>query len=318
MCRYNFLFTFFKRVVSDICPVKSSYYLSAITAYAVWGLFSLVLRPLRAFAPLDILYNRIVLCALLIVPVVFFFRSRQLKASLAFFRSQQTAARYRLIGWNVFMGLLLTANWYLFIYVMNFVSVRATSLSYLVCPILTALLAAILLKEKLDHFKWSGIGLGILGCAVLSFGHLWDLALSIMVAFSYALYLILQKKNQGLDPVVVLAFHFLIALFALFPMGGDFAFSGHDNYFYVFIGLIAVFFTIVPLWLNLFALKGLDSATVGMLINVNPIIAFSLAILYFREKASTAEIIGYSIVFLSVLVFNFRAISGRRKKLIAR
>ncbi|RYG27711.1 MAG: EamA family transporter, partial [Chitinophagaceae bacterium] len=128
------------------------------------------------------------------------------------------------------------------------------------------------------------------------------------VAFSYALYLILQKKNAGFDPILTLSFHFLVALLILMPFAGNHVTEAHSSLFYILITIIAIFFTIMPLWLNLFALKGLDSATVGMLINVNPIIAFTLAILHFREKTSVTEIAGYSVVFVSVIVFNFRAL----------
>ncbi|NMH28889.1 EamA family transporter [Flavobacterium silvaticum] len=293
--------------------MKSKYYLSAITAYSVWGLFSLVLRPLKTFVPLDILYNRVAACTVIIFLIIVFFRKEQLRQLKQKFASLSKKEKVKLVLWNIFMGLLLTGNWFLFIYVMNYISVRATSLSYLVCPILTALLAAILLKEKLDTFQWCGIFLGISGCGILSFGHFYDLMLSVLVALSYALYLILQKKNAGFDPVLLLSFHFLIALAALSPVAGFHLMEFHPTIFYILIVVIAVFFTVMPLWLNLFALKGLDSATVGMLINVNPIIAFTLAILYFREKASVLEIVGYSVVFVSVIVFNLKAILGRRK-----
>lgn len=292
--------------------MKTKSYLAAITAYSLWGLFSLVLRPLADFSPLDILYNRVLGCALIMVVFLTIFRKKEWNQSKERFFSLEKPARRKLVIWNVVMGLLLTGNWYLFIYVMNFVSVRATSLAYLVCPILTALLAGILLKEKMNRFQWSGIFLGMAGCAVLSFGHLMDLMLSVLVALSYALYLILQRKNKGFDTVPLLTFHFLVALLALSPIGYENAFSEHSTLFYILVGTIAVFFTIVPLLLNLFALKGLDPATVGMLINVNPVIAFLLAVLYFREKASVVEIVGYSIVFLSVIVFNLRAIIGKK------
>ena len=40
-------------------------------------------------------------------------------------------------------------SWYLFIYAINHVSLQAASFAYIICPILTTVLAFILLKEKI-------------------------------------------------------------------------------------------------------------------------------------------------------------------------
>ncbi len=229
-----------------------------------------------------------------------------------------TSERRNLILWNLLAGGLLTTNWFLFIYVMNFVSVKATSLAYLVCPILTVFLANVLLKEQMKKLQWIALFVGAIGCGMLALGHFMDLLLSILIAFSYALYLIIQKKNSGLDSFVVLTFHVSIAVILLLPTIPFFEVGiPTSGKFYGFIGIIAVCFTILPMLVSVFALKGIKGSAVGMLMNVNPIIAFSLSVFYFREKADFWQYAAYSVVFASVVIFNLPALFSQKDRSLA-
>src|SRR5690606_40420590 len=90
---------------------------------------------------------------------------------------------------------------------MNTVSVNATSLAYLICPILTTLLAGIFLKERLNTGQWAAVGMSILSCIMLSYGHFMDMLYSVIIALSYAIYLVLQKANTQLDRFFTLTLH---------------------------------------------------------------------------------------------------------------
>ncbi|MBD3581132.1 EamA family transporter [Flavobacterium selenitireducens] len=291
---------------------KSRYYLSAISAFAIWGLFSLALRPIKEFPPLEILFYRVIACLVLLMFVIFVVRRATVVQTMTFMKNLSAAERRRLLSWNLLAGVLLTTNWFLFIYVMNFVSVKATSLAYLVCPILTAVLAGILLKEEIKKLQWAALAVGAIGCGMLTAGHFFDLLLSILIALSYALYLILQKKNSGLDSFVVLTFHVFIAVLCLLPVVPFFGIGlPTEGKFYGFLAIIAVVFTIFPMFLSLFSLKGIKGSAVGMLMNINPIIAFSLSVFYFKEDADAWQYLAYSVVFVSVLLFNLPAILGK-------
>jgi len=60
----------------------------------------------------------------------------------------------------------------------------------------------------------------------------------------------------------------------------------------------------VPLFLNTYALKGLDSSLVGVLLYLNPIISFLLAVFYFHEGVNTIQGIAYFLIFTAVVLFN--------------
>jgi chloramphenicol-sensitive protein RarD len=283
----------------------TKYYLAAITAYIIWGFFSLVLKPIHEYASLDILFYRVFSCSFLMLGVVFMFRRKKLLENITIYKTLPTNKKKKCIVLNVGGSVFLIANWFTFIFVMNHISVKATSLAYLVCPILTTILAFFILREKLLTTQWLAVGLSVIGCLLLSYADIMDMFFSIIIGLTYACYLVSQRVNKIFDPFIVLTFHLTLAALFLLPFYSAYSASVPTDYtFYFFIETIAILFTIIPLFLNLYALTGINSSTVGMLLNINPIIAFILANFVFKEKINTLQLIAYGIIFLAVLIFN--------------
>jgi chloramphenicol-sensitive protein RarD len=293
---------------------KTKYYVAGISAFSIWGFFSFVLKPIHQYPSLDILFYRVFLCAALMLLITFTAKRRVLIENIQTFKGLSPKAKKRFLLLNIGGGLFLTGNWFFFIYVMNHISIKATSLAYLVCPILTTLLAFFLLKEKLNKLQWLAIGLSTVGCLLLSFGHMMDMVFSLVVGLSYALYLVSQRKNTGFDKFLVLTFHIVFSALILLPLYPFFSAELPTSpVFYGYIAVIVVLFTIIPLFLNLYALKALSSSTTGMLLNINPIIGFIIAITVFHEKIDLVQIIAYSVIFFSVIMFNVRVKSAEKQ-----
>lgn len=291
------------------------YYLAAICAFTLWGTFSLVLKPLHSFASSDILFYRVFSCAIIMTVVSVLFKRKTLKDNLNYFKSIPKKNKKDLIILNVGSSILLTANWFSFIYVMNHVSVRATSVAYLVCPIITTILAYFLLKDKLTRLQWLSVFLSFLGCLLLSYAKMIDMFYSSLIGFTYAAYLVSQNKNKQFDKFLVLNFHILLSALILLPFFPFY--SGSlitDLKFYFYIEIIAVMYTIVPLLLNLYALSGISSSKVGMILNINPIIAFVLAGVVYHEPLGSLQIFSYALIFLAVIVFNGKEIFRLKSK----
>lgn len=241
------------------------------------------------------------------------FKREKLKENIKYFQSIQKKNRRDLIVLNIGSSILLTANWFSFIYVMNHVSVRATSVAYLVCPIITTILAYFLLKDKLTKLQWLSVFLSLVGCICLSYANLIDMFYSSLIGFSYAAYLVSQNKNKQFDKFLVLNFHILLSALILLPFFPVYS-SGliTDFKFYFYVEIIALMYTIVPLLLNLYALSGIASSKVGMILNINPIIAFVLAGVVYHEPLGGLQIFSYALIFLAVIVFNGKEIFGMK------
>jgi len=119
---------------------------------------------------------------------------------------------------NIGAAIFLTINWFSFIYVMNHINVRATSVAYLICPVITTMLAFFLLREKLKSVQWLAVLLSFAGCILLSYSSMINMVYSGIIGLSYACYLISQNKNIGFDKFTTLNVHILLSiLFRPYP-----------------------------------------------------------------------------------------------------
>jgi chloramphenicol-sensitive protein RarD len=292
----------------------SKYYLAAFVSFVIWGFFSLALKPLKSYPSLDILFYRVFLCAVIMLVISLFVRNKVLKDNIRKFQAMPTRQKRQVSMLTLGGGLLLTANWFFFIYVMNHISVKAGSFAYLVCPIMTTVIAFFVLDEKLSKWQWMAVLLSVLSCALLSYNSLADIAYSLIVALSYAFYLVSQRKNAGLDKFLVLTVQILFSALILLPFYPRYSAALPTAFsFYALIFVIGVLFTIVPLFMNLYALQGVTSSTMGILLYINPLMNFVLALVYFHEPINLIQIVAYSLILVSIIVFNERFLFGKKQ-----
>lgn len=294
------------------------HYLSAILGFTIWGTFALVLKPLKDYPSLEILLHRVVYASISIIVACFLFRKKQSLASIKLIKSLPKNGKKKLIVNIFFSAVMLTLNWFSFIYVMNAVSVNATSLAYLICPTLTTFLASIFLKEQLNKGQWFAVGLSLISCVILAYGHFLDLLYSMLIALSYAVYVVLQKNNFQIDRFFTLTIHIVVSTILLLPTLTLIESSvPKTGSFHGFVLAIAIVYTIVPLFLNIFALKKLSSSVVGTLLYLNPIISFLLAVFYYHEPINTIQIIGFTMIFIAVIIFNIAYFNALKSKKIS-
>jgi chloramphenicol-sensitive protein RarD len=285
---------------------NSKHYAAAITAFVTWGFFSIPLRALQEYAAGEILYFRILASLLVLGVIVLGFKRRDLKSDLANLRSLGAAQRNTVIALTLAGGALLTVNWLTFIYIVNNINIKTASFSYLICPVITAVLGYILIREKMTVLQWIAVALCTISCVLMGLNSALELGYSFLTAFTYALYLISQRKNQGFDRMIILGIQVLFSLLILSLFVNTLVSSVPTTMkFYAFIAMIAVLFTVLPLFLNLFALNRINSATIGILMYVNPIINFTLAFLVFHEDINTIQITGYAIIAVALVIFNY-------------
>lgn len=291
----------------------NKYYASALGSFIIWGFFSLALKPLQSYASLDILFYRVLLASILLLAINFVFRKKEVQKDLIIFKNLEFQIQKRIIFLTISGGFLLIFNWFLFIYAINHVSLQSASFAYMICPIVTTILAYFILKEKLSRWQWFSVALCIISCAILAYGHITDLVYSLVIAFSFALYLISQRKNNQFDRFVILTVQMGIASIVILPFYPYY--SGvlpTATLFYILLVVIVIVFTIIPLYLNLYALKGMNSSAVGILMYTNPLIHFFLAVFYFKEEVHLNQVISYALILISIVIFNERFIFKKK------
>ena len=112
----------------------TKYYLAAFSAFFIWGFFSLALKPIADFPSLDILFYRVFLSAVLLTLLNGIFRKSVVRENWVLFQNFETKVKRTILCLTLGGSLILASNWFIFIYVVNHVSVKAGSLAYYAAP----------------------------------------------------------------------------------------------------------------------------------------------------------------------------------------
>lgn len=285
------------------------YLAAALSAAALWGFISVPMRNMHSHSSEQILYYR-VLCSLIIVWIVIISGRRQaLRSNFENVQLLLRPEKVKLLFLILTAGVLITLNWFTFIYVINHISLQSGVFAYLVCPIITALLGFLLLREQLSRLKIVAISMAFISISVMATGSLREVAWSVAVALTYAGYLIIQRVTAHIDRFTMLGVQLIISSLFLLPF-----FIIHfepvpiETSFWINTLALAVIFTIIPLFLSMYALTGVPSSTVGITIYLNPIIAFGVAVLYFHDPVDRHKLWGYLVLLFSVILFNWNVI----------
>ncbi len=287
--------------------MQQRYYLSAFTAFLIWGFMPLIIRHLENYPIGVILYFRILLASLLLIFAGIFILPNKWRDSYAQFQKNTKVEKQKIIGITIFSSFLLMLNWGLYVYVVNYVNAQASAFAYILCPILTAILGFVILKEKLAKHQWFAIGLCIISCGLMATGTLRSFLYSLIVGGIYALYLVIQRLTKDYDKIVLLTLQLLLAAIFVLPCYSLIQEPNQaalDTNFFGLAIILSLFFTVIPLFLNLYALKNLPSATVGVFMYMNPLTGFMLAFFYFGEKTTPIQLWAYLLIFIAVIFYN--------------
>src|SRR6478736_7811969 len=231
---------------------NQKHYAAAISAFAIWGFFSIPLRALKGFGAGEILYFRILFSAIILILIILIARKAKLRADVSLFKSLTKNQKLQIIGITLAGGALLVVNWLTFIYVINTINIKTASFSYFICPVITAVLGHYLLRERLTSLQWTAVGFCLVSCVLMGLNSTLELGYSIIVAVSYALYLVSQRKNVGFDRLTTLLVQILFAFIILNILYSNLITSVPTSInFYLIVILIAGLFTVTPLFLNL-------------------------------------------------------------------
>ncbi|MFZ6011589.1 MAG: EamA family transporter [Bacteroidota bacterium] len=286
---------------------NKKHYIAAVSAFVIWGFFTIPLRALKEYSPGEILYYRILFSLLILAVIIFGFKRKTLQKDWSYFKSFDKKKRVQVAALTLAGGALLTVNWLTFIYIVNHMNIKTASFAYLLCPIITAVLGYVLIQEKLTSLQWAAVILCSVSCVLIGMGSTLELGYSFLTASTYALYLISQRKNQGFDRIVILGIQVLFSFVVLSALS-DFLIVEVPaaGEFYSLIFLIAALFTVLPLFLNLFALNKINSATIGILMYLNPLFNFTIAFVVFHETISLIQLFGYGIILAALVLFNYQ------------
>lgn len=284
---------------------RGKYLFAAFLAPFIWGFMSIPVRWIREYPAEDILYFRIVTALAALWLYLLLFQRKTLRLDIQKFRELSKKGRIRQTSLTVLASLLIFGNWFTYIYAVNHISIQSAALAYLTCPLITAAAAYFILKEELRPIQKEALLIAFGSVCLLAKGSLHDVLWAATIATCYAFYLIVQRVSTGFNKLNQLAIQLSICALFVIPR---LVYNHHeiptDPVFWGTIILIAVIFTIIPLFLSMYALISISSTTTGVLLYINPIIAFTLAATYFQEPVPFIKYLAYGIILMAIVLFN--------------
>lgn len=274
--------------------------LYAASAFILWGIFPLYFHAIREVPPLEILGHRM-LWSLLFLAIVLTVRQQWKWLP-------QVVRQPRVLGAFVASALLLSSNWFVYIWSVNNGHVLDASLGYFINPLINVMLGMLVLKETLRRGQWLAIGLAACGVAWLTWsaGELpW---IALILGISFACYGLLRKTAalaalEGLSLETMLLFPLALGHVVWLTVHGQNTFVNTDTGATRWLLAAAGPITAIPLLLFAAGARKISMSALGLLQYLSPSLQALLGVWVFHEAFPQERLIGFAIIWTALALY---------------
>ena len=275
--------------------------LTALGCYVLWGLLPLYWALLHHVSPYNVLAQRIIWSGICMAIVVFGIHFGQFKRDFQFLKEHRSQIILLLLA-----AVIISINWFTYIWAIANNHVMDTSLGYYINPLLNVVLGVILFKEVLTTPKKLSVIIATIGITLLTY-QVGSLPLiSMILAVTFGLYGAVKKKVL-IHPFTSIAVEawLLTPLALLYTTVFDttsWSYFGTDWYTALLLmgcGLT----TAVPFILFSYGAQLLPLNLLGFLQYLAPTIIFLLSIFYFEESFDIPNIIAFSCIWIALAIY---------------
>lgn len=272
-------------------------------SYLLWGFLPIYWKLLDHINSFEILASRIVWAFIFMIIVLLF--SKKL---VAFGDVIRGMFQHKRQATALFLAsLLITVNWFIYIWAVTHDRIIETSLGYYINPLISVLLGMIVLKERLSAAQYVSFGIAAIGVFILSFSYGQFPWISISLAVTFALYGLAKKLIQ-VDSGIGLTLETLvitpIALFYLlylFLQNQNSLFSVSFNTDLLLIGSGAA--TAIPLLYFAKGAQKIPLSMLGFLQYIAPTIQLLIGIFVYHEQFSRLHLISFSFIWVALMFY---------------
>ncbi len=285
--------------------------IAAIAAYLIWGALPLYWALLDSVPPLVVLAFRVLFSLALLSPILFFARWRgEVKRVLADRRSTMKA---------IAAGLLIFANWGLFIWGLEQGLHVQVSFGYYFSPLLQVALGALFLKERMQPATIAAFVLALAAVAYLMISEGVFPWYSMLLAASFSVYGLVKKKVDtdsytGLFLETMFSAPLAVAILVIFAGQGGIAFGQDWGISLLLVGAGPV--TAIPLMLYSAAARRIPLTSLGFFQYFSPTLTLVLGVTVFGKAITQAETVGFIVVWAALVVYSVGAVWRLRKSRI--
>jgi chloramphenicol-sensitive protein RarD len=278
--------------------------LYAAAAYILWGLFPIYFKALQNVSPLEILWHRIAWAFVFLLMVLAVRRQWSWIAKVA--------RRPRVLSGFAASSVLLSVNWYIYIWSVNHGHVVDASLGYFMTPLVSVVLGFLLLRERLRPAQWAAVAWAVAGVAWLTWqaGHPPWIGLSL--AFSFGIYGLLRKTAalgalEGLSLETFFLFPVAFGYLLLLALNDQNAFL-HASMASKSLLIAAGPITAIPLLLFAAGARRIPMSTLGLLQYLTPSLQLLLGVWIYDEPFRGRVLLGYAVIWSALAWYSLEGL----------
>jgi chloramphenicol-sensitive protein RarD len=287
---------------------KSLGLMSAIGAFAMWGVLPIYWKQLSFIEPALILVHRFFWSFVVLLALMF--KAKKLRSTLALLKNKRHALLILL------RSLILSFNWGLFIWAVSNNHIIDTSLGYFLNPLLNTLFGIIFFRERPDFLQKFAIFLAFTGVSVqiVMFGSVPVIGLGLALAF--AAYGALRKKDdmpaiQGLFLETTLILPLVAVALIWFVLRGSIGFD--RSIAAGFLIILAGPFTSIPMILFAYSAQRLDLTTVGLAQYISPTFTLLIGTFVYHEQFAQGQMVSFIFIWAALIIYSFESIRLYKK-----
>ncbi|GEN34326.1 EamA family transporter RarD [Aneurinibacillus danicus] len=271
-----------------------------VIAYAAWGLLPLYWNYLKQVAAFEILAHRIFWSFLFVLLLLMLYR-RWPQFKEAFHSRHIMLAAF-------FCSLLISVNWFIYIWGVNNGHVIESSLGYYINPLFSVALGVLVLREKLTRWQTIALAIAGLGVAILmiQYGKVPWIALSLAITFG--LYGLAKKKAQAealvglaLETVFMVPFAFGYLVFLETSGAGA---IGHVSTSELLVLAGSGIVTALPLLWFAKGTRLVPLSTIGFIQYLSPTITLLIGVFVFKETFTSVHMVSFAFIWCALLLYS--------------
>lgn len=282
----------------------------SLSCSVLWGVLPIYWQALRPIESSVIIFYRIFL-----VGIVCFFAALKLygwegiKAPL---REKGAKLKY------FTAGVLITANWSIYIWAVNADHVIQTCIGYYIEPLMVCVFGIIFFKEKLTRHKLVAFALACAGVVIVLLHFMEVPFIALSLALTFAVYAAMKKSVQVpamlsllYETMFLSPIAFVVILYM--EINGQGALGVGQTYQYVLL-LMVGFCTALPLGLFAAAANKVPLVTLGILEYVSPSISLVIGIFLLGEPFDLIQLLAFVVIWIGLVFFTMGEYRESRKE----
>lgn len=279
--------------------------ISIIFCQVWWGVMPIYWHWLRPIGSDVIIFYRILTVALICFALAVFKYGKD--TLLEPLKDKKTLCKY------IIAGLLITANWSIYIWAVNADLVIQTCIGYYIEPVVICLFGTLLFKEKMGKMKLTALIFAIIAVIYILIYYRQFPGIALSLAFTFSIYAAI-KKDMKKPPLISLLYE--TVFFAPIALGviiwmectghgalAQVGAAGTGEMYKYFLMLLCGAFTALPLGLYANANNKVNMFLLGVSAYLSTTIALVLSIWVFREPFDRGQLIAFIFIWIGLVFF---------------